>query len=217
MKNEIILIMMFVSLTCTVMASSGSFGEVAGVLYYNALIRSPQTHTWTLVNNFNTTLPFYIVKPSIQGVTLSTSVMNGTIQQNSYFPINVTILSNTDYTESGYITAYTGSNNTGNSGSSGIKLGTTKLIQINGTSLPPATTTVEQTTAPTTIASESVHTPTTVPQQVSQSGSEQSSGSNPSNSASSLLIPAIGIVLAIVIGVGIGIMFSRRGSGKPKQ
>ena len=121
---------MFVSLTCTVMASSGSFGEVSGVLYYNALVRSPQTHTWTLVNNFNTTLPFYVVKPSIQGVTLTTSVMGGTIPPNSYFPINVTVTSNTNYTESGYITAFTGSNNTSNSGSSGIKLGTTKLILI---------------------------------------------------------------------------------------
>ena len=207
---------MFVSLTCTVMASSGSFGEVSGVLYYNALVRSPQTHTWTLVNNFNTTLPFYVVKPSIQGVTLTTSVMGGTIPPNSYFPINVTVTSNTNYTESGYITAFTGSNNTSNSGSSGIKLGTTKLIQINGTSMPPVTTTMEQSAAPTTIASGVVNSPTTIPQQSSQSGSEQS-GSNPNNSVSSMLIPAIGIVLAIVIGVGIGIMFSRRGSGKARQ
>ena len=171
---------MFVSLTCTVMASSGSFGEVSGALYYNALVRGPQTHTWTLVNNFNTTLPFYVVKPSIQGVTLTTSAMSGTIAPNSYFPINVTITSNTNYTESGYITAFTGSNGTSNSGSSGIKLGTTKLIQINGTSLPPATTTVEQASSPTTIASGAANSPTTVPQQSSQSGSEQS-GSNPNN------------------------------------
>lgn len=119
------------------MASSGSFGEVAGPLVYNAFVTTAQTRTWLIVNNYNYSLGFYIVKPNLTDASINISVTNGTIAAGKFYPINVTIVSHTTDTQSGYITAYAvPTNNTNNSGAgASIRLAVIKLIEINGTNV----------------------------------------------------------------------------------
>lgn len=135
LRNKLILsLILLVTLTSVAIASSGSFGEVSGALVYNAFLTTPQTRTWTIVNNFNYSLGFYIVKPNLTNASITTSVTNGIIAAGKFYPINVTIVSHTTDTQSGYITAYAISNNTNSTGvGSAIRLAVIKHIEITGT------------------------------------------------------------------------------------
>jgi len=128
--------MVLFALASVAMASSGSFGEVAGPLTYNAFVTNAQTRTWTIVNNYNFSLGFYIVKPNLTDASINTSVANGLIQSGKYYKINVTVVSHTTDTQSAYITAYAVPNNTNSTGGgSVIRLAVIKLIKINGTNI----------------------------------------------------------------------------------
>ena len=134
MENNLIfsLISLF-AITSVAMASSGSFGEMSGPLVYNAFVSSAQTRTWILINNYNFSLGFYITKPNLSDISISTSVTNGIIKANSNFQINVTVLSNTNETTSGYITAYAVPNGTNSTGAgASIQLAAIKSIEVKG-------------------------------------------------------------------------------------
>jgi len=134
MKYGIILGMVtLIMLSSLVIATSGSFGEIAGPLVYNGLVNGTQTRTWTIINNYNYSLTFYVINPNMSNVSISPSVVTGIIKANSYFPINVTIISHTSKTESAYIIAYVTTNNTNSTNASAsIRLGASKLIEVEG-------------------------------------------------------------------------------------
>lgn len=198
-------------------AAAGSFGEVASLnachcLMFNA---TNKTNVWTLYSGFNTSIQFYIVKPNLSYTTIATSVTNGTIQPNSYYPINVMVVSTSPVNESGYLSAFTGSNTTTKSGGASIRLGANKLIKVAGngaiTNQAPVQKISSNQSTQSTMAS------TTVQQSVqniqSKNGSTQSAGAV--SAASKVTIPSylIGavIVLCIVVcGMGYYIVKGRK-------
>lgn len=223
MKHTISSLVLVILISVT-FASSGGFGEVAGYLTYNAFIPTPQTDTWTLVNSYNTFLPFYISLPNMTNVSITTSVMNGTMKPNSYFSINVTVLSHTTETEMGNIVAYTGSrNNTNGSNGVQIRLAAIKLMTIIGTTPNSIQTTTAQTTVSNT-------TQTTIPVQEAQPTSSvvttmpatnvqpTSAQTTKSESASSnVVIPAIGVVIAVIFGIAIGMILTKKAVENEKK
>ena len=180
------------------------FGEYAGFLIYNISINSSHTEYWTLINNYNYTVSFYVMPPNLtiasSNVTpvLAFSSLNGTIGPGKSFQINVTafipIGAAVNTTWHGYATAF--ASTTGNqSGSAKVQIGTAKYIQIRA--LPEAvkkTKTVSSTSANTTV------------QQIPQS-------SNSGTNSSTIIIMVL--VLALV-GV-IAYMLGGRGSGGKRK
>ncbi|MGD0510888.1 MAG: hypothetical protein ABSA33_03525, partial [Candidatus Micrarchaeaceae archaeon] len=74
-------------------SAANSFGEVASLNACHCLVfnSTNDTNVWTLYSGFNTSLQFYIVKPNLTDVKITTSVINGTIKPDSYYQINVTV------------------------------------------------------------------------------------------------------------------------------
>lgn len=156
-KKFIALLLVVSLLALMITARAGGFGEYAGFLVYNQSINTSKTEYWTLVNQYNYSVAFRVIPPilniSSTNVTpnVTFSALNGTINPNSYYQINVTVFipygapSNTFW--SGYATAFASSAN-GNS-SEKIQLGTAKLIEINSEPyIPPK---AKKTTSTTTI------------------------------------------------------------------
>jgi hypothetical protein len=213
MKNNMIfsLVSLF-ALASIAIASSGSFGEVSGSLVYNAFISSAQTRTWTLVNNYNFSLGFYITQPNMSNVSISTSVTNGIIKAGSYFPINVTVISHTTETRSGYITAYAVSNGMNSTdGGASIRLATLKLIEINGTNVSVikqnplqnvnTTSTIQGKEKTNKTQGQAIQGATsTIPNKQNQNSSIQGAGS-PAVSSIAVLVPylVVAVVLLLVV------------------
>jgi hypothetical protein len=147
MKSIMLGLLVLLPLISLSFATTGSFGEVAGALNYTV---SPQTHVWILQNTFNYSLPFTVVNAHINNTLITTSVSNGIIPPNSLFAINVTVVSYTNKSESGFITAYT-SNSSSGSGGAHIRLGATKQINVNTkvpSPAPPSTISTSSTIIP---------------------------------------------------------------------
>ena len=88
---------------------SASVGEYAGFLYFNfTKTNQTLTNTWTLVNTGNTSVSFNVMFPShdASSFLIQTNVLNGTIQANSIYPIQVSITELSPSTFSGMLSAF---------------------------------------------------------------------------------------------------------------
>ena len=185
--------------------NAGAFGEVASLNTCHCLMfnSTNKTNVWTLYSSFNTSLQFYIVKPNLTDTTIMTSVTNGTIQPNSYYTINVMVVSSSLINQSGYLSAYVGSNNN-NAGGASVRLGANKLIKIKGTGAQISTN--NQTTLQSGGTNQSVVNSTTTILQSAQitqnkNSSAQSAGGGAVALSVSVILPYLiaAIVLLLVI------------------
>jgi hypothetical protein len=127
-------IFVMVILTSGTAHAGGSFGEYASVNACHCLMfnSTNNTQTWVLVNTFNRSLDFYIIKPEISNVSIITSITNGIIKANSDYFVNITAISHSAKNESGDILAYAVTSNATNStGGESIRIGTAKLLEIS--------------------------------------------------------------------------------------
>ena len=122
----------FVLATGMVLAASGSFGEYASIdaCHCLAFNSSSTMQPWVLVNTYNESLQFHVLKPNLTNVVLETSVLNGTIPPNSIFIINVTVMSFSTSNQSGFITAYAAIPSSSNGSSEALQLGTAKRVEV---------------------------------------------------------------------------------------
>lgn len=224
MKNNLLFGLMFLfALTGMALATSGSFGEIAGPLTYNAFITSSQTRVWTIVNNYNFSLQFYVTKPNLTDASITTSVSGGIINADSYYPINVTIVSHTTDTQSAYISAYAASNSTGSTGvGSSIRLGVVKLIEINGTDVvannqvPPLNSSANnsvQNSGTTSITGGGQNiqgAATTVGTGIVQSTNASAQGSSAASATSVSTYLIVGVIAVLVIICALGYFITKK-------
>jgi hypothetical protein len=208
-------------------ASSQGLGEAASLNSCHCLMfnSTNTTQTWTLVSTYNKSLAFYVVKPNINNVSISTSVTNGVIPANSYYFISVTVVSHSAKNESGDIVAYAGTSNAANStGGTSLKLGTEKLVKIAANATVVAQIPLQQKSANQSTLG-AVASSTTIQNQVAQSTQNKSTaiqgalgGSAASAASPSYLIGAVVILLVAVCILGYYAIKGRnRGEGKRRQ
>lgn len=217
MNKLLIFIISSILITGVVSAASGSFGEVASLNACHCLIfnSTNRTNVWTLYSSFNTSVNFSLIKPNLTNTVITTSVINGIIQPNSYYPINVMIVSNSPINQSGYITAYIVSNTVATSGGAIIRIGASKLIKIAGNTTIKVQTLQQQRGSNQSIQSTSAST--TIPQSVqitqNKSASTQAAVGNSASSTASIpsyLIGAVVVLVIVVCGMGYYIVKGKR-------
>jgi hypothetical protein len=121
-----------------------------------ALIFNPITtnQTWTLVNTLNQSLPFYIIKPSLPGASITLSAENGIIPADSTFSITVTVSSSAQQTETGYLTAYLAQQNK-------TTISVSEPVEVQPSAATPTTIMYNYTTTPTSTTGGQSTTSTT--------------------------------------------------------
>lgn len=212
MNKALISIFSIVLMIGMALGATGSFGEVASLNACHCLMFNSTTKTniWTLHNGFNTSIKFAIIKPNMTDVVITTLVMNGTIQPNSYYPINVTVVSNNSpVNQSGYMTAYVVSNTTGNAtrGAS-IRLGTAKLLKIAANTAitggqsplqqtPQSGNSNQSTKSTTTLPNPT--TPQTTQMAVTQNGNSLIQGAGNISAAASALSLVPYLIIAVIL------------------
>jgi hypothetical protein len=196
-------------------AAGGSFGEVASLNACHCLMfnSTNKANVWTLYSGFNTSEQFYIVKPNLTDTIITTSVTNGIIRPDSYYPINVTVVSNSPVNQSGYLSAYLMGSSTGSGGAS-VRLGANKLIEVKGTGAHVQTT--NQTPLKGSVSTISTTIRETIQTTQNKSASSQAAPTNPvvvTSSIPSYLIGAIVVLFIIVCAMGYYIMSSKKTTG----
>lgn len=208
----------------------GSFGEYASLdachcFIYNSI---STTHTWVLVSTYDTPLKFYITKPNITNVAITTSVLNGTIAANSTYPINVTVISHTPVNESGYILAVaipSNSTNTNTSSGETIQIGTEKLLEIQGNSSATTTTTSINPNKPVPLNGNNGSTTAVTSGVVSATNTtihttirtQATAGTSGSSSIVTYLVIAVVVLIIIVCGLSYYMMSRNTNKGNKNR
>ena len=191
------------------MPSAQGFGEYSGHLIYNVSVNSSHTEYWTLINNYNYSLSFYIVPPNLtsssSNVTpeLTFSVMNGSIGPGKTYTINVTAYvpayATPGTTWQGYATAF--ANPSGNqTGAARVQIGTAKYMQI---------------TAEPAAVKKSIKATTTIPAASNATAGQQTATHASQGSEQEGII--IGIIIALVVVLIAGVSYAIGSRGRKKK